>query len=74
MGRKRGRTHQSEGLSGCGLSVGKQDRIVTAEITRFLATLLYTGGSGDEFVEVEFWRGSAGGFCILGVEFDGLGA
>jgi len=31
-------------------------------------------GSGDEFVEVEFWRGGAGGFCILRVEFDGLGA
>ena len=31
-------------------------------------------GSGDEFVEVEFWRSGAGGLRVLGIEFDGLEA
>ena len=31
-------------------------------------------GFGDEFVEVEFWRSGAGGFWLLGIEFNGLGA
>ena len=30
--------------------------------------------SSDEFVEVEFGGSGPCGFCVLGVEFDGLGA
>ena len=30
-------------------------------------------GSGDEFVEMKFWRNSAGGFSVSRVEFYSLG-
>ena len=29
-------------------------------------------GSGDEFVEMEFWGCGGGVFCVLRVEFDSL--
>ena len=30
-------------------------------------------GSGNEFVEVKFWGSGGRRFCVLRVEFDGLG-
>ena len=79
MGRTRGQTHQGEGLSGRGLSVGKYNGVVTLHSGDYvvpgdLVVNRFVFGSGDELVEVEFWRSGAGGFRVLGIEFDGPGA
>ena len=55
------RAHQSECLPGSGLSVGKDDGVVTlhSRDDMFPRDLIVNGfilRSGDEFVEVEFWR------------------
>jgi len=60
------------------LSVGKHDGIVTLHGGDDMVpgNLVVNGlilGSGNDFVEVEFWRSGGRGFCVLGVEFDGLG-
>ena len=70
----RRRAHQSEGVSGCGLSASKYEGIVTLHSGGYVVSgdLVVNGfvlGSGDELAEVEFWRGSPWGFCILGAEF-----
>ena len=72
-------THQRERLSRSSLPVGKHNGIVTLHsgnnmISRDLVVNGFILRSGDEFVEMEFWRSSAGGFRVLGVEFYGLGA
>lgn len=60
----KGLTYQSECLSGSGLSVGKHDGIVTFHSGDDMVSgnLIVDGfilGSGDEFVEMEFWRSGA---------------
>jgi len=60
------------------LSVGEHSRVVVLHSKDYvvpgdLVVNRPVFGSGDEFIEVEFWRSDAGGFCVLGVEFDGLG-
>ena len=72
--RTRGRTPQSEGLPGHGLSACKPDRIVTLHGGDCAVPGGLVENRFDEFVEVEFGKGGAGGFFVLGVEFDGLGA
>jgi len=61
MGRLRGRTHQSEGLSGRSLSVGKFDGVATLHNADCVVPgdFIVNGfalGPDDEFVEVESWR------------------
>jgi hypothetical protein len=61
------------------LTVGEHDSVVTFHSRNDVlpCDLVTNGlifGTGDKFVEVEFWRRVAGGFCVLRVEFDGLGA
>ena len=61
MGRLRGRTHQSKGLSGRGLSVGKCDGVATLHSADFVVPgdFIVNGFAlrpDTEFVEVESWR------------------
>jgi hypothetical protein len=41
-------------------------------VPRDLVVNRFILGSGDEFVKVELWRSGGRGFCVLGIEFDGL--
>ena len=60
------------------MSVGKHDGIVTLHsrddmVPGDLVVNRLVLGSSNEFAEVEFWSGGRG-FCVLRVEFNGLGA
>jgi len=60
------------------LSVGEYDGVIALHGGNYVVPgdLVATGfifGSGDDFVEVVFWRSGARGFCASGIEFDGLG-
>jgi len=60
------------------LSVGEHDGIVTLHsgddmVSGNLVVNRFILGSGNEFIEVEFWRSGGRRFCVLRVEFDGLG-
>lgn len=61
------------------MSVSKHNSVVALHsgndmISRDFVVNGFILGTGDELVEMEFWRSCAGGFCILRVEFDRFGA
>ena len=77
--RRVGSTHQRERLSRGGLPISKHHSIITLHSGDdvFSSDLVVHGlvlGAGNEFVKMEFWRGGGGRFCVLRIEFDGLGA
>jgi len=69
------REEEREGLPGHSLSVCRIATLHSRDcmIPGDLIVNRFALGSREEFVGVEFWRSDTGGFCILGIEFDGLG-